>query len=477
MAAKDKNIFNLGGVNLKINPLLVKDGDMLRSLNVTNDTNGAKKKRPGYVTFLDAPTSDPVTKLFEWGKDDGTTSFLYRASGSVLYYYNIGVGTQTTWLPTGNGTFSSGFTPGFGVLENTLMVGDGVGSTRHSTNGTSFTNTTAAPIAAYFQEYQNRIYAAGTASTLFYSTTGDATNWSNAGTSDSSSLQIPGEGAINGLFKLSDRLVPTKQPGAMFRWDGLTLVDGATKLAPSSANSFDRVEGVGFYLNRLGVFTSSGNQPQLISNPVQKYIYNDDQTGVAGTQFDTAPGVAYNYNYLVSVGDVTDDLTTEQITNAILSYDYQLNVWDVWQFANLPTAYTTYLDSSRNTQLVFGDSSGNTYTYGGTATSDNGASINVEMEFVIHMDQPALDKKFNNFTGFFNPGCEGQAFYASSNSFTRGQKNWQSMGDIVNGVVDYRFAQGTQDKLLFIKIVESSSASRLNFYGFSINAEIQPRRT
>ena len=50
----------------------------------------------------------------------------------------------------------------------------------------------------------------GTASTLFYSSAGDATDWSTSDPSDSSSFEIPGEGKLRAIFKANNRVISCK---------------------------------------------------------------------------------------------------------------------------------------------------------------------------------------------------------------------------------------------------------------------------
>jgi len=249
--------------------------------------------------------------------NDSTKTNLFRASGSALYYSTQGTGA---WTLAGNGTISVGSHFGAAILDNVFIGGDGVGSTRYTTDGTSFTNATLAPPAQYFEQYQNRIYAGGTESTLFYSTTNDATNWNTSGTSDSNSLEIPGEGKLGRLFKTTDRLIATKSTGLMYRWDGFSLFDMTTKYGPSSPYSVAESEDFRFFINQYGHFGFGGVRPQLLSNAIQRQFYNDDNTGIAGTTFPLAPGVCHKYDYLVSVGTVVDDFTSRTISNNIIKY-------------------------------------------------------------------------------------------------------------------------------------------------------------
>src|SRR3990167_6399711 len=290
-----------GSKNLAINPLAHKLGDMIRCINTTNDQFGAKKKRPGYTTSLGTIDGGAVLDLHNFTLDNGTQFWNYRNNNGTLYYSQQGTGA---WTLCGNGTFTAGSHIGVGTLENTLIVGDGVAATRHTTNGTSFTNTTAAPIASRFVDFQQRIYAMGTSSTLFWSTTGTPTSWTG---SDSSSVQIPGGGKLLDVMKVANNVVTTKNSGIIHRWDGYNLYDLSTNLGFTSPYSVANVEDYRFGLNRLGQFGFGGNKPEIISNPIEKLIYNDAGEGIIGTTFDNAQGVAHKYEYMVSIGTLNDN--------------------------------------------------------------------------------------------------------------------------------------------------------------------------
>lgn len=471
------SIYNLSGINTYINPFSRKDGELIRAVNVVGEPFGALSKRPGYTASLDNPDASVVNNLFSWQKNDGTSIFLYRMSGSVLYFYDAAIGTAGNWTPCGNGTFSANAQVGNAILEDTLIVGDGVSETRHTTNGTTFTNTSLAPVAQHFAEYQNRIYAAGTASTLFYSTTGDATDWSTVSPSDSSSFNIPGAGRLNGLFKQNDRLYASKNSSLMFRYDGFSLVDLATDLGPSSIRSLAKVEDYSFWFNRLGVYGFGGNSPELISNPIQNFIYNNDETGVVGSQFDVAAGVAHRYRYYTSLGSITDDFTKQNIPKAVSVYDFQQNQFTMYDFADLPTAYLSYKDRNLSQQLVFGDGFGQCFLFGGTATTDAGNAIFSEVIFLIHANRPQDDKDWKKLGFHFNPGCQAQVLVAASNNYSLPNLNWQSVGDVSSGYTEYKPKSGLRGTFLYVKIQESSTNSRWTFYGMDVSADVVPGRT
>lgn len=458
----------LTGLNLKVNPLLLKDGEMIRCINMENDFIGAKKKRPGYTTYLGTANGSVVDSLFNFQLNNGTQFWNYRASGGVIQYSQQGTGD---WSIAGGGTMTNGTPVYTGITENTMLAADGVGSTRHTANGTSFTDTTGAPISYGLQEYQNRMYAIGTASTLFWSNAGTPTDWTN----DSSSINIPGAGRLNSIFKSSDRLITSKNSGLMHRWDGFRLVDLATKLGPSSSQSIGETEDFRFYLNRLGVFEYGGDRPSLRSNPIERQIYNDEGEGIAGTVFDTAPGICHRYDYFVSVGSVTDNLTDETVSNCILKYDFQQNEWNNYSFADRPTSWLSYKDRDGDQQLIFSAGS-QCYTFGGTQTTDNGASIEAVMEFVVHADAPESEKKFNYLWASANPGCEAHVQIAIADTFTKGKKTWVDAGQLTDGFLEYHFPQNSRGRLLFIKVTEASRNARFAFYGYSVDFDVIDRR-
>jgi len=464
--------FNIPALNLRVSPFASGDGQVIRALNVDRDMIGAWKKRSGYVSYLGTADGAQVNDLFNWTRNDGTSIYNYRTSGSVIYYSTQGTGE---WTACANGTITDDTHLGYAILDDVMVGGNGVDESKSNTDGVSFTDITSsngAPLARHWAEYQGRVWAArgtatsGTATDWIYSTTGTATDW----TTDSSSIRQPGAGRVNSLFKAADRLVGGKESGLMHRYDGYSLVDLATDQAPSSPYSIAETEGYKLYLNRRGVYGYGGGRPELISAPVERQIYNNLGSGIAGTTFDNAPAVVFQTDYLCSVGTITDDLTYKTIPDCILRYDFYLDEWTNWKFANRPTAFGTFQDVNGIDQLIFGDAGGQCYQYAGTAMSDNGAPIEVQLEGFIH-GGTFREKKWNWITGMFNPGCKAKIQIAISDTFTPRTLNWKDVGDAVDGVVDYRFPSGSRGKFLFWKIYESSTTTPFEFYGWEFDAE------
>lgn len=458
--------YTLGGLNLYTNPLSNQDGQIIRAVNVDSLPYGAKTKRSGYGTY-NSSLGTQIVDLFTWRQEGGTAFWNYASAGGTLFYSTQGT---SDWLPVGNGTLTSGSHIGYTVLNNTLVISQNGGTTRHSTNGTSFVDTDLAPAGEFLEQYQNRVYITGSSSDLFFSTTNDPTNWSTSGTSDSSSIVIPGAGDPNKIFKLNNRLIINKAQQNQFRWDGFSLLDMASSMGLSSPYSYGTVEDNGIYVNRLGINVSSGDHPTLVSNPIQPYFYNNTGSAIAGTSFDRAPGKVYRYDYLLAVGSMTDDITNTTVPNAIIKYNYQKNEFLNYSFSNFPTAFNVYRDINGVDQLLFGDNTGQVYQLGGQ--SDNGSPIEATLEMVFHFNAPHLQKHWKGMWVSFNPGCQAQIMVATSDSFTKENKNWITLGDASEGVKLFRFPSGLRSKILYVKIAESSKTAPFTFYGLTIDAQI-----
>lgn len=460
----ENSISNFGGVDTYTNPFNSQDGQVLHCLNLASDTQGSRIKREGYATYLGTPDTDEVKSLFSWTRDNGTQLFTYRASGSSLYYSTQGTGD---WTICGNGTISDGANVTYGVLDDQMMIGDGVGTMRYTTDGTSFSDIALAPVGGHHPvEYQGRMYALGTNSYDFYSTTGTVSDW----TTDSSSLFIGGAGKMLSQFKASDRLVLTKTSQIMHRYDGEEDVDLATDLGPTSAYSIGEVEDFRFWINNLGIFTSNANKPQLVSNPIQRQIYNRNDTGIGAATFKTAVGGVHNYDYMVAVGSVRDDFTDIPINNALIMYDYKHNEFFNYQYADNPTAFHSYKDVNGVQQLIFGDSSGQCYQTSGTVTADNGAAIEASMMLMVHGNLPHIRKDFGFIEFYTSPGCSAKVQFAVDDIVTRdsvrtsGALKWRELGDLRKGYTLFNFPPESRGRIMYLRIYEAGTTQPWTLY-------------
>lgn len=479
---------------------MTSDGQIIHCVNTYAPGIGVIAKRPGYGTFLNNPDNSQVNTIKSWSWADGTTLFLYRASGSQLYYSQQGT---ANWTPAGNGTLGSGSSHWGAVNLNGVYIGgDGMGSTRHTTDGMNFTTTVGAPVGQFWETYQNAAFV-GAGSVLFQSCSNDATNWTIGGTSDSTSFDFTAEGAIGVLFKVNDYLIISKNRRTMFQYDGNAFVDLATNHGPSSPYCIGSVSGQCLYLNQIGHFSFDGATPQLLSNAVQRQFYNRADTGMAGTVFFSTPGVGHIYDYFAYQGTITDDFTGRTIPNAILKYDYQKNQYMNWSFANAPTAFHSFTDKNGRVRLLFGDANGNTYRLENDKLSDNGVAIQSEVVMLFTYASQGQDisstsaqttlgstweKKWNWIRLFFNKGDECNIQYAFSNTLTYQHLRWseainvrangQPGGDyfqVSDGVAELRFPMTENNvprsRFLFLRIYDDSDSSAWTYLGAQIDAE------
>lgn len=493
--------FNSNGVQTYQSPLQV-DGQLIHGVNIVGFPLGGYSKRPGYGTFL-GTLGAQVNSIFSYSPyptGSGTTLWLYAAAGSILSYSQNGTGAWTT--PT-NGTIANGNHVGNAVLNNTLIIGDGVGSTRHTAVGTAFTNTGSAPIAQYFSQFHQRIYASdGTTANLNFSVANDATNWSNSGTSDSSFIPIPNEGGIVSHFVAGDRLNIVKQRGDMFNWDDTTLIDMSTKYGASSPWGISNIDNTWFWINQYGIFNYDGATKNLISNPIQRHFYNRQNTGIGTATWGTAPSVGHIWDYLVAVGTVTDDFTGRAVNNCIERYDFQKNQFTYWSFNDAPTAFHSYNDINQKRQLIFGGTAGQVFQMDLTKTSDNGAPIPTEMVFLFTYSSQSMtqtpkgmstvtsamyEEKWDWIRLLFNPGDEVNIQYAFSNTLTYQHLKWSTAintgkrtGDyyqVSDGAVEIRFPNDPNNvprsRFMFLRIYDNSDNSAWSYYGCQVSADPQ----
>lgn len=501
--------FNIQSVNTYVNPMS-SDGQLIHALNVINFPQGGMSKRGGYRSILNNPDSQQVNGLFAFPFQNGTQLYTYRQSGTNLWYSTQGT---TNWVAanmgTGAGSIISNNYIGNAVFNNILAIGDGTNTLYTSTNGTSFTQPGSAPVAQYLEVFHNRLYTTnGIDSNVQYSVANDPTNWQNAGTSDSSFLVTTSPGACEGLFVAGDMLQITKSKGDIFTWDDTTLTDVSTIYGPSSPKSLAQIDDYWFYMNYLGIFGDDGANKQLLSAPITRMIFNRLGVNVSGVNLINSGnvlGATYFWDYLAVVGNINDDFTGKQLTNALIKYDYQKNAFVYWTLADFPTAITSYIDLFNHQELIFGNASGQVFQYDPGATSDNGTPISTEMIFLFTYAAQSntfsptsaqtifgssYEKKWNWIRLFFNPGDEVNVQFAFSNTMQLQQLKWssprltrergQSNDDwfqVSDGSVEIRFPNDPNNlprsRFLFLRIYEESDSSMWSYYGAMVDAEIQ----
>lgn len=461
-------IANIGGINTKISPLLKPDDALLSCVNMDSDYIGGKTKRAGLELFLNNPDASQVNNVYEF--EAGTYHTLIRMSGTVAYYYDIN-NPGTAWTPMGNGTFSGGGRLGATTMYDTMIVGNGLDATRHTTNGTSFTNTSLAPLAKFFTNNFGRVYAAYN-QTMFWSSANSVTDWSTAGASDSSSIQIPGSGTVNGIFSGYNRVLAHKSSGEMHRWDSYAREKVPGDLGPTSHWAGGNMDDVRIYPNRRGVYAFTGSYPKIISTPIEKQFYNRLNTGIDGSLYENMAGGEFYYQYFLSAGTITDPLTRKGLNNAVIVYDYLHNDFNNYQYPFLPTCYSSYTDANGDLWQLLGDSTGKIYRVNNTATSDNGTAIEAYFEGFSTMGNDFRDKDVSRVWVHASPGCQAKIQVSMTNSMLEMERQWVDIGDVSQGVKYLELPKTkNRGKYMFYRAYESSSDAPWTFLG--ITADFQ----
>lgn len=493
--------YNPTGINTWQNPLQT-DGQLITATNVVSQGQGIKAKRPGYGTFLNS-LGTQINTLFDFGFQNGTQLMLYAAAGGTLSYSAQGTAPWTQATPgtvmpgsfVGNNVFG-------GISTGVLSIADG-NLFWNSTDGINFVTPGTYPLnAQWMAAFHGRLYTSnGPNSNIEYSVTNDPTNWQSVGTSDSSEIVAASPGAVAGLFVAGDTLVINKSRGDMFTWDDTTLTDTSTNLGASSPQSIAQIDTLWFYLNQYGIFSFDGVTRTVLSDAIQNYFFNKQNTGIGSAAIGSAVATTHFWDYIVAVGNVTDDFTQRPINNALIKYDFQKNEFLMWSFNDNPTAIHSFADINNKRQLIFGNASGQVFQLDPTNPSDNGKPIPTEMVFLFNyansseafsqtsasaVTGSSWEKDWRWLRAFFTPGCEINCEYAFSNSLDIQRLKWSETINTKVGQGDYwQFADGAleirfqanpnnppRSRFLFVRYYESSPTSIWRFYGQQIDANV-----
>ena len=454
-------VYQFGGVKQKLSPFLHEDGDLLVCENLDNYPTGAKTKRSGYEKFLGTLPST-VSSLFVYPNPSNSNITYYANSGSILYHSLQGTGA---WTISGSGTFSGQRPVGYGAMGTVLMAGDG-SVTRHSTNGTSFTDTTLAPAGNKFAEFRQRMFIAD-GTTLYASELGSPTGWSLSTTNPSYSEPIDGYGVIGAIFSVNDEVVVTKTGGQITHFDGYRKYVSPSNDAPGFFNSVAKLDGVIFYVNPEGA-CGFATERQKISDAIQPLFYNNTGS-YPSSEFlrSLAQGVAFNDNYYCYIGTTTSDIYPQTISNCIVKYDMPRNEWSWYK---IPTRiYSALYDYTEDGYGWMFGGNGQVYRFNPTVTSDDGQAISAQMIGFLHFKEPDRDKRINRIIATASPGCGATFQIAMTDTISLDSLQWIDIGDLYTGTRKFAPDVELRGRFMFYRLYESSTDKPFTFYGFTVD--------
>ena len=380
MASIEINSFH-GGMNLAINPLLLKSYEASLAKNVDLSEIGTLKKARGYQLFkkLSETTNSDVKTLYSFYKieSSGITRFLLAEWNNGLYKYNFSTNSWEQITGTINTTENSQW-----VTYKNLAIRFNKNDAPKKFDGTNLSNLGGnPPQASYGVLYKERIYVAGFApnfSTVWFSDIGDPEKWNpnnqfDVGANDGD--------RITGLAVLGDSLLIFKENSIWeIQVDQQNVISFkrlfAQSIGTTSARSIVNINNVLFFFDRNGIWAIYQRYPELISAKIQPFIN-------AIQDVYSVVGWGWKNKYFLYVGDIT--YQDRLFKNVVLAYDTVYNQWFFYTFAHKILSQTDFIKADNTKTLYLGSQNSDTFEF------DKGFSFGgypIEVEYELPLFQP-----------------------------------------------------------------------------------------
>lgn len=379
------------GLDLKSKVDLVSEESAIDALNVTFTKQGAVSQRDGYAVSS-ALTNQPDSMT---AYTNAGTRYLVVGNGSRLDQLDTSL-TSVANASTSAAihSFARYAAPG----AEDLYCANGTDEIRRL-NGTTFTtpdyedetNTDVAPKAKFVTTWKDRLVSAehsastgfsvtASSSTIRFSDPGDPTTW----TQNNYVHLSPGDGEpIMGIISWRELLFVFKQT-KFFVFNSISTdstgqpvfnyrpVDSQVGLAASRALCSSR-DGV-YFLDRKGVYRTQGQDPQLLSEPIEPIFFGGASPFFQGGTLLTSQitNCAMNWTNERVYLAYTSTGTTN---NYMAVYDTRD---DWWSLFDIPASAMATFRPSNDDELVFGAGSKKIGRYSlvvGTYTADIAAAI------------------------------------------------------------------------------------------------------
>jgi hypothetical protein len=375
-----------GGMNRKVNPLLLKAEEARIAKNVDIDEIGSLKKCKGYSAYGNVPNSNEVKSLYSFYKitSSGTERYFLRESGGYLYKYDPSTSQWTS--------IASELTSGavWETYLNTAVRFNGVDNPKKF-DGSSFSDLGGSPPnGSIVRLYKNRLYVAGVSpnfSTVYYSKVGLIDNWPAFNNFD---VNANDGDKIMWMEPVFDSLLIFKENSIWeFKVDRLnnpsTLRYITLDIGTTSGKSVVNINGIVYFFNRKGVFQFASRYPELISLKVDDFIQ-------AVQDPYNVKAFGWGNKYCLFLGNITVEGKT--YSNCLLVYDTIADQWTVRTLAHPISSATTFIGSDNQKRVYFGSTNGQVYlwddgyTFGGTP---------IELEYETGIYQPGNPKNRKKF--------------------------------------------------------------------------------
>lgn len=352
---------NNGGFNSKSSPVNIKDNEATDLLNINLDTDGAIKKRSGYINFGNQ-LSHEINGLSEHVLADQTRYMMACARG--IYKMNSLSGgtwdeiTGTTNLTVGNNVYFDRYNDIMLMTNDTDRVQQWNGTGNAADNDVY--NDISLESAQDVAHYKDRVFLANVVisgtrhpNRIYYSDIGDVTTWNadnyyqiGNDARDSISRIINFGGYLYVVKKRSVwRVRATGDTSIPFNFERTYATEGC--VAPGS---LQEIENVLIYLSNKGIVMFDGNRSEVISYRIQPNIDAFDQAVILKAQ----SGVYRELNqYWLSI---ENDSTADRV----IVFDYYHNAFLLHNGINA-SALLSIRNTSEEEVFVTGDADGYVY--------------------------------------------------------------------------------------------------------------------
>lgn len=377
-----------GGMNLSVNPLLLKPYEASLAKNVELSEIGTLKKAKGYIVFKSLGTTPllDVKTLYSFYKieSSGTTRFLLAEWNGGLYKYDFGTNSWVSIVTTGLTTNQSSQW----ITYKNLAIRFNGSDVPKKFDGATLSNLGGSPPQAkYAVVYKERVYVAGFSpnfSTVWFSDIGNSESWNPNSQFD---INANDGDQITGLTVLGDSLLIFKENSIWeVQVDQQNVVSFkrlfAQSVGTTSFKSIVNINNVLYFFDRNGVWAIFQRYPELISAKVQPFIdaIQDPYNVVAW---------GWKNKYFLYVGDI--QYQDRFFKNVVLVYDTVYNQWTFRTFAHKIFSAQDFIKSDQTKTLYLGSSDNNTLEFD-KGFSYAGNPIEVEYEMPIFQPEE-IDKR------------------------------------------------------------------------------------
>lgn len=389
MSRQQKAILYFKGVQTKTSDILMAEDESKEIVNCDLSKYGIIQKRCGYTQMGDQITSGKdILGLVQYYASDGTSQLIAGCNTSNDANIQISARTQQNYYwNVYNGAYPNSKFEGANFIDYLFLVGYSADDDTflptmcwNGTIGSTTTNLTNCPQGKYIvlvngylliingkdptNRFTSRVWWATPPTTYPLSLTWDnANNWWD--------FEPHNGQEITGATANFNRAIIFKNTSThVFDPVGQDAKMISNSIGCDSHRSIQNAGNFTIFYNRKGVYATNGQDIQLISNPVEKFIDAINQDNI----FDICAGVKDNKYYKLFIGDVEVDGT--DYTNCELAYDVLQNAWTVNELANKVTVYCNYVQPviTTTTSSVTTSSSSQTTSSQSTSSSSQTTS-------------------------------------------------------------------------------------------------------